>query len=703
MRFSLKTLLLWFASGLLLPVSISYAYIGPGAGFAVISSFLVILLTVLVAFLTLLIWPFRALLLYIRRLKTRKNRRVPRVVVLGLDGLAPTLVQKYMRQGLLANFSKLKETGSFRALATTMPSISPVAWSTFSTGVNPGKHRIFDFYTRDPATYLPVLSSTKISTFTKTYRLGPIRIPRKITKAVFLRKSTSFWKILGKYGIFSSVLRVPISYPPEKFHGTCLSAMCAPDLRGTQGAFTFFTTENRDLIGSGLTESALVTLSSDGKKFSGKIPGPAPSEADKPLTFAFTGELSESVDSAKLFIDGKTILLAKDQYSDWIRLKFKNGHFRSISGTVRFLLLQTTPDIRIYMTPINIDPEKPALPVSHPLSFSMALAKIHGSFSTLGLAEDTWALNERVIDEDAFLRQAYDIYEERKKHLFDALEKNKRGLVVSVFDTTDRIQHMFFRYLDESHPANADKDKYRHKDVIKDLYIKMDQLLGEVLAKLRKDDLLMVISDHGFSQFKWGVNLNSWLYREGYLVLKNGVQPEDGDKWFKNVDWNRTRAYALGLTGLFINLQGRERFGIVRGDKERLSLQLDLKEKLEAMWDEKHGQHPIRRALLPQMNLKGPYLNECPDLIIGYKHGYRVSWNSAVGIITRDVVEDNTKSWSGDHSIDPELVPGVFFSNWRIETKKPSIEDLAPTILNLFGIPGQSFHDGRVLNLHPPL
>ena len=696
----------WISSGAfaaIMTASSAYAYIGPGAGFAVISSFLVFLVTALVAFLTMLIWPFRAFLIALRRRNTVKRRKAGRVVVVGLDGLSPNLVHKFMRNGLLSNFKKLKETGSFRALRTTLPSISPVAWSTFSTGVNPGKHRIFDFYTRDPETYLPVLSSTRMATHKKTWNLGPIRFSTQTQKPVFLRKSTSFWKVLGEFGIFSSVLRVPISYPPEKFYGACLSAMCAPDLRGTQGAFTCFTTENLDQNGeSRLTEGAFVPVSLDGNgnTFTFEIPGPPSSRPNEhALTYPVKGDISREKEQVSLVFNDTRIRLEKGKYSEWVTLSFKRG-VRRISGISRFLLIQLDPELRIYMTPINIDPEKPVLPVSHPLSFSMALAKLYGSFSTLGLAEDTWALNERVIDEQAFLTQTYDIFEERKQHLFDALRKNKKGVVVSVFDTSDRIQHMFFRYLDQSHPANVDKESEIHKQAIQDLYARMDDLVGEVMEKLRDDDVLMVVSDHGFAQFKWGVNLNYWLHREGYLVLKKDGEP--GEKWFKDVDWTRTRAYALGLTGIYLNRTDREKSGIVKPGRELLELQLDIKDKLEKLFDANNGKRPIRRALLTQKNLKGPYVKEAPDLLIGYNRGYRVSWNSAVGIVGSEIIENNTKSWSGDHSIDPELVPGVFFSNWCIEnTVPPGIEDLAPTILDLLGVPKQVFHDGRILKLKP--
>jgi predicted AlkP superfamily phosphohydrolase/phosphomutase len=664
-----------------------------------VSSFLILLLTGIIAFFTLLLWPFRAIWLSLKRRKSLKHRKAKRVVVLGLDGLDPALTNRFMRQGCLPNFQTLQAEGTFRPLQTTYPSISPVAWSTFATGVNPGKHRIFDFFTRHPGNYLPVLSSTAIASSTKTLTFGPLKIPVKRTHVKFLRKSTSFWKILGKAGIFCSVLRVPITFPPEKFYGTCLSAMCTPDLRGTQGSFTLFSSKQSDSV-IDKTGGTVMPLQVHGNRFEGSIPGPSLNHQTEPLSLPLTGTVDFSQKSVRLTI-GKTCLkLVQGEYSSWVPLEFKAGYRKRISGIARFLVTAIDPHLTIYMTPINIDPQKPALPVSHPLYFSMGLSKLYGPFSTLGLAEDTWALNERVIDEAAFLKQAYDIYEERKMHLFDALKKNKDGFITCVFDTTDRIQHMFFRYLDDDHPANRNKDHEQHAHAIEELYKKMDDLVGDVRQELHQDDVFMIVSDHGFKSFKWGVNLNTWLWKEGYLILKEGATP--AGEWFAEVDWTRTRAFAYALAGIFFNLKGRERDGIVAPGDERLALQLEIKEKLETLVDQHTGLHPVRQCILSQRVLQGPYMNDCPDLLIGYRIGYRASWNSAVGRITDQIIEENTKSWSGDHGIHPKFVPGVFFSNWKLADKRPALVDLAPTILSLFGVKRQKFHDGKVLDLQRP-
>jgi predicted AlkP superfamily phosphohydrolase/phosphomutase len=324
------------------------------------------------------------------------------------------------------------------------------------------------------------------------------------------------------------------------------------------------------------------------------------------------------------------------------------------------------------------------MPISHPQIYSVYLAKKQGPFATLGLAEDTWALNERVIDEKAFFEQAMAICEEREAMFLDALAQTKKGLLTTVFDTTDRVQHMFYRYLDPTHPANAGKDTREFADAIARVYERADALLGKVWSEvLRSDTVFMVISDHGFTNFRRGVNLNSWLYQNGYLALKEG-HATSGD-WFEHVDWSRTRAFALGLTGLFLNRKGREQSGIVREGEEYRKLCAELQAKLEALVDPETGRRAIRKVRAVAECFDGPYRLDAPDLLIGYEGGYRNSWECATGAVTASVFSDNTRSWSGDHCVDPDVVPGVFFCNRRIATERPRLIDVPASIMELFG------------------
>jgi predicted AlkP superfamily phosphohydrolase/phosphomutase len=357
-------------------------------------------------------------------------------------------------------------------------------------------------------------------------------------------------------------------------------------------------------------------------------------------------------------------------------------------------VLEIEPHFSLYLSPINLDPEKPAMPVSHPSYYSMYLAKRIGPYATLGLAEDTWALNEGVTDERIFLQQTYDIDRERQDMFFAALDRLRTGTLVCVFDATDRIQHMFWRYLDPAHPARP-SGRNGHEDAILDLYRHNDALVGRVMEKLGDDDVLMVVSDHGFNSFRRGVNLNAWLQQEGYLALEPGG---DGSaEWLRDVDWSKTRAYAIGLTGMYLNLEGREARGIVEPGAEAATLKAEIIQKLSGLRDPEARTVAIREAFDTASLYSGPYVENAPDLLIGYNAGYRVSWDGATGVIAGPVIADNTKAWSGDHCIDPRLVPGVFFCNRATSTAEPALVDIAPTALQLFGIEPPAYMDGRPL------
>jgi hypothetical protein len=393
--------------------------------------------------------------------------------------------------------------------------------------------------------------------------------------------------------------------------------MCTPDLRGTQGTFSKFAGD------------------------SGELTGPE----GESIPFRVSGEVLE--------IQGQRFPLRAGEYTPWIRLKFPSAR-----GIARFL--QTRDGV--YVTPVQIDPEAPALPISHPRYYATYLAKLLGSFSTLGMAEDTWALNEEAIDQQAFLDQAALIQREREAMFFGALDRTRHGVVACVFDTSDRVQHMCFN----------------DARVIEDLYRDMDRVLGQTLKYVDPDTAIFVLSDHGFCAFHRGVNLNAWLLREGYLALEG----EAGD-YLAGIDWSRTRAYTFGLGGVYLNLRGREAQGIVVPEQAD-SLRRELAAKLSGLCD--GASVAIARAYLSTDLYRGPYLGAAPDLIVGYADGYRASWDAAVGKVTDEVFVDNTKAWCGDHCVDPHLVPGVLLSNLPLIAQDPGIEDMAPTALRLFGI-----------------
>jgi predicted AlkP superfamily phosphohydrolase/phosphomutase len=682
----------------------SQAYAGPGAGFAVISSFWTLFVAFLYSIYAFLTWPFRHLFRLVRRRKVPGKAQIKRAVILGFDGMDPELATRFMGEGKLPNLARLRERGSFHNLRTTFPAISPVAWSTFMTGVNPGKHNIYDFLARDLSTYLPFLSSAEVSPPKRSLKIGKYTLPLGKPRIKGMRRGTPFWHWLGKAGISCSVIRVPATFPPEKFSGVLLSGMCVPDLKGSQGTFCFCTTR---ATGDKFREGGVrVPIERDGKIFRSYIPGPpdpvadSSAEASSELRVHFELRPDLATNQARITVASENFTLKVGEYSDWIPVKFKGGLGMSAHGICRFYLKEMSPEVAVYVTPVNIDPGRPDLPISHPVTYSIYLAKLFGPYATLGLAEDTWALNEEVLDDDAFLAQCYANHEDRERMLFDALDKTRHGLCACVFDTTDRVQHMFWRYLDEDHPAARGVPRDQRPNVIEDLYRRMDSLVGRVMQQVDENTLLLVVSDHGFKSFARCVNLNAWLHQNGYLALKSG-KVESGD-WFEDVDWSRTRAYTMGLNGLYLNIKGREREGIVQSGAEAEALKQELRHKLNGLTDPASGQIGITGMFDCDAIYAGPYVDNAPDLIVGYGAGFRASWDSVMGKVTSRIFEDNLKAWSGDHCIDPRLVPGVLFSNRKVVADKPSIADLAPTILQLFGLDLPTHFDGKPLTVTAP-
>ncbi|MCU1325881.1 MAG: type phosphodiesterase/nucleotide pyrophosphatase [Bryobacterales bacterium] len=590
------------------------AYIGPGAGFTFLGGFLTLALSIVAALASVLLWPWRL----VRSLLLRPKGLVRRAIFLGFDGLDPRITERLMSEGKLPNFVKVREAGSYHRLRTTFPPLSPVAWSTFATGVNPGRHNIFDFLNRDLRTYVPQLSSARVTK-------GSVEL---------LRRSEPFWKTLGRFGVTSTILRVPITFPPEEFNGRLLSAMCTPDLRGSQGTFSRHTSPE------------------------GEIEGP-------------DGEMIPfSYREGFLLLQGERVPLVEGVYTHWVTLRFASAR-----GIARFLLT-TDPGFSLYCTPVQIDPEHPAMPISHPRWYSIYLAKLLGAFSTLGMAEDTWALNEGAIDQAAFLEQARLIQVEREQMFFSALDHSPRGVVACVFDTTDRVQHMCFD----------------QPDVIEPLYQDMDRILGQTLQYVDPETVLLVLSDHGFCSFRRGVDLNAWLLQKGYLALKPGA--DGSTEYLADIDWTRTRAYTFGLAGIYLNLRGREAGGIVPPSDSAVLIR-ELADKLRGLLD---GTDTAIANAYPSTEIyNGPYLAAAPDVIIGYAEGYRAAWDAAVGKVSREVFTDNAKHWCADHCVDPELVPGILFSNRPLNALNPGIEDLAPTALHLFGVARPAWMEGKSL------
>jgi predicted AlkP superfamily phosphohydrolase/phosphomutase len=684
---------MWNGIGLLLlGSSAAEAYVGPGAGIAFFSAFFLVFVGAMLAFVALLFWPVRWLIRGVRRgwRKSGRDRRVERVVIVGLDGMDPELAERFMGEGRLPNLAALGERGCFRRLQTSLPAESPVAWSSFLTGCNPGKHRIYDFLVPNRRQLRPELAAGHVQASPRTLKLGRYRIPLGRPVLSSGRRSRPFWELLGEQGLFSSILRVPLSFPPEKFDGVLLSGMCLPDLRGSQGTYFYFSSdpeEERELK-NGLS----LRLEREGETARGAIFGPenplVPGAGEMEIPFA----VHRVGGGMELEVEGRRYPLEVGGWTEWVRLAFRPGLGFRMRGLCRFLLLEAEPHFRLYATPLQIDPAHPALPISHPTLYSVYLARKQDAFATLGVAEDLSALNEGVIGEDAFLEQCRTIQGEREEMFFDALAKTRKGLAVCVFDIVDRVQHGFWRFA-EGEDSTSGEGGGRHRHAIRDVYEEMDDLVGRVRERLDGDTALLVMSDHGFKGFRRQVDLNAWLRENGYLVVK---EESTGEDMLESIDWERTRAYAVGFGGIYLNAAGREARGIVAED-EMAGLKRELAAGLLALCDGEGGERPLVRVYDREEVYRGPYVEEAPDLIAGFRPGYRVAWRAVTGGVGEEVFADNERTWSGDHNFDPAHVPGVLFCDRPLCGGEASIVDIAPTTLELLGVAVPAYMDGKSL------
>jgi len=414
----------------------------------------------------------------------------------------------------------------------------------------------------------------------------------------------------------------------------------------------------------------------------------------------FKVSLEEGQDAITIECQGKKTGLKKGEWSEWQAVSFKAGFFKTIKGIFKFYLVETAPEFKLYVSPINFDPRKPLFPISSPQSYSRELARQIGLYYTQGMPMDTWAVNEKRLDEKPFLEQVDAIFRERKSLFNFEFTRFDKGVFFFYFGFLDTLQHMFWRYTDPGHPLYEPNASPEYKGMIETWYRKMDDVLGEVLGRLAPDDVLMVLSDHGFNTFRRAVHLNTWLRKNGYLELKN-PRSEIGSELLRDIDWSKTKAYAVGFGAIYINQEGREKNGIVKPGEETEHLKKEIAEKLSRWTDEKYNQTVLRKVHTREEIFWGPFTNETPDLYAGFNIGYRASWQTALGAVPGLLLEDNLKKWSGDHLFDPGLIPGVFFSNKKTGEKNPSICDITPTILAIAGFKEHDIKDrdfdGKVL------
>ena len=621
----------------------------------------------------------------VTQIKGRQETRT-KVLVLGFDGIDPHLAQIWMKEGLLPHFEKLRQQGDFSPLRTSHPPQSPVAWSNFITGCNPGGHAIFDFIHRDPENYIPIFSASRTEEASKTLSIGNLVLPLSGGGVEQLRKGKAFWQVLEEHDVPATIFKIPSNYPPVSTEQKTISGMGTPDILGSYGIFNFYTTQAAEIdadIGGGRIHPVYVI----GNRVEAKLPGPTNTfKKDRPeSTIDFKVFIDPENPVAKIAIQNHEFILKEGEWSGWKRVHFNMIPTQSVSGICMFYLKQIRPEFKLYVSPINFDPAQAAIPLSTPKSYAEELEEKFGPFFTKGLPADTSALDNDVLDEAEFLQQDDFVLEERWQMLDYHLDRFDSGLLFYYVSSTDQRQHMFWRLIDKEHPIHDPLLASKYGDTIKNIYIEADRMLGKAMEKVDKDTIIMVMSDHGFTPFRRGLNLNTWLKENGYLSLINSWR-QGQDYFFENTNWSRTKAYAYGLNSLYINQRGREAEGIVSAGPDKEALVREIARKLEEFKDPETGDQVVLRAHVAKDIYKGLYVEEAPDIVVGYNRGYRVSWATGLGRIPKPILENNTEKWSGDHCMDPSVIPGILFCNRKIQAPSPALHDLTPTILRLFGI-----------------
>jgi predicted AlkP superfamily phosphohydrolase/phosphomutase len=658
------------------------------------------------------------------------NANRPKLVILGFDGMDPDLAAQWIRAGQLPNIGRLAQEGGMLPLVTTHSPESPTAWASFATGVNPGKHNIFDFLVRDTNTYLPDLGMVRREPPRFLFNYVPIARP----KVFSTRGGTSFWVSAGREGVRSRILTVPVTFPPEDVpSGKLLSGLPLPDIRGTMGTFYYFATDlSRYEEGNTEFGGILRRLIMQNDVASTELPGPpnpivrqriqairtrgsslteqdraaiAELQADEDVRVPLTIRWNRSAKTATVDIQGQSVQLEPGRMSRWIDLEFRVNFLVRLHGMTQLLLMNADNELQLYVSPVNWKPDQPPVPMSSPASFAGDLFNRLGHFRTLGWAEATWPLNEGRMDEQTFMEDLYKAFDDRAQVILDRIDARDWDVFVGVIESTDRVQHMMWRLIDDTHPMYDAALAEQFGDSILRVYRRADQFVGEVLEHLEPGTTVMIVSDHGFHSWRKAVNLNTWLVQHGYMV-RQGQQPGEkrlddlsgGGEFWETVDWSRTRAYAMGLGQIYFNLRGRESRGIVAPGAEAQQLAGEMAARLLTMTDPDDETQIVRAVYRRDDIYAGEYLHEAAELQVGMADGYRVSWQTTIGGSPPGIVYPNMRKWSGDHGgFDFAITAGVLVSNRPLAASEAAIVDIAPTVLKFFGLPIPAELDGKPL------
>ena len=667
-----------------------------------------------------------------------------KVVILGFDGVDPDLIRQYIDEGHLPNIKKLRDEGAFSDLATTFPPESPVAWASFHTGMNPGKHGIYDFLRRDPQAYLPLFTYDQIPA---EFLFG--FFPWKMPRVIPVLQTKPFWKLTADAGIRSVVIGAPAVFPPIELPGGVMTpGLVTPDIRGTQATYHYFSTDiskeskedtefgghvsgirfnenraNTRILGpfDPVSSQRLREVRAQIKEVRAQLKTQSDAglrdqlqalqdqekdlKGDRYIEVPLAFEVDRANHTVTVELEGQRKTVKQGTWSEWFDVSFKVTPIIYIHGICKFFPVEVGQEVKIYLSPIEMDPRNPPLPISSPAGFTAELAENVGLYKTRGWAAETAALKELKIDEAAFLEDLHDIENKQEAIALYALKNKPWSLFYAYFEAPDRLAHMFWRLVDPQHPLHDPALVEKYGQAIRDAYDRRDTTIGKIRAELDPKTTLFVLSDHGFHSFREGLNINTWLVENGFMFLKGQSEHQMNlrdlythNNFFLNVDWTRTKAYSLGLGLIFINMAGRERDGIVLEGDDFRNVKAEISARLLELRDPKNGAKVVDNVYDGEKIYHGSATGKAPDLIVGFAEGYRVSWQTALGAVPPGILVVNDQKWSGDHcSVDAVTTSGFIAANRALSKTDPNIVDFAPTVLKLFGLPLPEELDGKPL------
>ncbi len=607
------------------------------------------------------------------------------VVVVGIDGLDWEFTQKMIAQGRMPRFAELARQGMAQPLGTSVPPLSPVAWSNFISGMDPGGHGIFDFMHCDREHMIPVFAMSEAVQAPPRFKLGKYVVPGS-GEVTLLRRGPEFWDVLERAGVPAWIYRMPANFPPSGRASREISGMGTPDLLGTYGTFSFYTSAlffDDDVSGGEVYPLDLWEDRAEGALYGPDNPFLAErTPLSTPLAIYFDAE--EPVAEIVVGEDEARVVLSVGEWSDWVPVAFPMVPTKSLPAAVRFYLRAVRPEVELYVTPLQIDPLSPALPISTPPDYAAELARATGRYYTQGIPEDTKIYTEEIFDRDEFLSQSRLAHGDLVRQFEHVLAEFRQGLLFYYFGDIDQVSHLFWGAMDPEHPTYDPAVDPRYAEVVPKLYQEADRLVGYALDHLPEGATLVVMSDHGFASWRRAFNLNSWLRDHGYLTVKNPTLAKDPGLFF-NVDWSRTRAYGVGFNGLYLNVRGREKNGIVEA-REGPALLEEIGEKLLATLDPKTGLAAVTRVYPTAEVFRPDQLALGPDMVVGYAEGTRAANAGVLGELTPEIITDNMGRWTGDHGMDHTAVPGVLYASRRLGRPVEGLEDLAAAVLAEFGV-----------------